>query len=147
MNKLQIQKDLVAHLRTGLLADETDAEAQRSDALVDEDDSTSVDDISHEDQAGEIHGLIEQADEKQGLLADEAEKLDMSATETVRPGAVVEMDGEHYVVGIASSSFVSEGVEYAGLSTDAPIYSTLEGKRAGDTFTFADREHTIASVN
>lgn len=147
MDKMQIRQDLVAHLRAGLVADEKDAESLRSAALVNEEDSYRTDDVSHEDQAGDIHGLIEDVDEKQDELADQAEKLDMSPTDTVRPGAVIEMDGAHYVVGVASSAFVSGGVEYAGISTETPVYPTLEGKRAGDTFSFADGEHTIGSVD
>lgn len=146
MNKDQIKADLVAHLREGLLADMAEANAEGAAALVDEQDETRVDDISHEDEAGDLHGLIEKADEREDTAADAAEQLDMSAADVVRPGAVIEMDGQHFVVGIASSAFTSGGVEYSGISTDAPVYETLAGKKAGDTFTFADVEHHIGSV-
>lgn len=147
MNKDQIKADLVAHLREGLLADMAEANAEGAAALVDEQDETRVDDISHEDEAGELHGLVEKVDERENAAADAAEQLDMSATDVVRPGAVIEMDGQHFVVGVASSAFTSGGVEYSGISTDAPVYETLVGKKAGDTFTFADAEHHVGSVD
>lgn len=149
MNKQQIKDDLIAHLREGVLAEQAEANAEGAAALVDERDLSGehrVDDVSQEEEAGDLTGLAEQAEAAESDEVEAAKALDVSATDTVRPGAVIEMDGAHFVVGVPSSAFTSGGVEYTGLSTDAPIYAELEGKKAADTFSFNDIEHTITSV-
>lgn len=146
VNKDQVKVDLIAQLRRGVRADVATAGAEGGAAQVDEQDVTRVDDISQEDDAGDLHGLTDQVDEREKALADAAETLDFSPTDVVRPGAVIELDGAHYVVGVASSAFTSGGVEYSGIAVDAPIYSALEDKKAGDTISFGDATHRIGAV-
>lgn len=147
MDKDQIKADLVAHLRGGVLADQAQANAEGAAALVDETDETRVDDVAQEVEAGDLHGLDEQVEQTESAEVEAALALDVSPADTVRPGAVIEMDGTRFVVGVPASAFTSGGVEYTGLSTDAPAYAALEGHRAGDTVTFADTEHHIDAVS
>lgn len=149
MDKQQLKADLIAHLRGGVLTEMAEANAEGAAALVDERELTDeqrVDDLSQEDEAGELHGLAREAEEQESEEVAAATALDMSATDVVRPGAVVELDGERFVVGVASSEFESGGQTYSGISTDAPVYAELVGKRAGDTVTMGDGEVQIGSV-
>ncbi len=75
--------------------------------------------------------------------------LDQFGTEeqhdTVQVGAVVMTDQRNFYIAI-SRNFEVDGVEYTGISTSAPIYEVLEGKKAGDTVKFADQTYKISEV-
>jgi hypothetical protein len=45
-----------------------------------------------------------------------------------------------------TGKFVCDGNEIKGISTQAPIYAELEGKRAGDAISFNGREFVIEEV-
>lgn len=75
--------------------------------------------------------------------------LDQMGTEmqhdSVQVGSVVLTDQRNFYVSISRNCEV-DGVEYIGISTSAPIYEVLEGKKAGDRFEFADQHYTISEV-
>jgi len=75
-----------------------------------------------------------------------AETIDFAPTSEIRPGAIVVLDGDHYVVGVVSSPFDCDGVTYEGMTTGAPLYAAIKDLRAGGTFTFAGTEHRVDSV-
>lgn len=64
---------------------------------------------------------------------------------TVEPGAIVITSNRNLLVAIART-FRSGDREFTGISAAAPIYSFLEGKKAGDTYTFNDQKYTITEV-
>ncbi|MFG1910673.1 hypothetical protein [Kribbella sp. NPDC048928] len=73
--------------------------------------------------------------------------MDFSPTTEVRPGAIVVLDGDHYVVGVISSAFECDGVTYEGMATDALLYEAIKGLQTGDTFTFAGMDYHLDSVS
>ena len=77
---------------------------------------------------------------------DAIEGLDFSPADTVRPGAVVVLDGRHFVVAVPTTRFTCEGTEYMGISTQSPIYLALEGLAKGDKINRAGRALTIEEV-
>ncbi|WP_410789671.1 hypothetical protein [Kribbella sp. C-35] len=144
--KLRVKEALVAHLEAHLRA--TDAAVGREDsaARLDQDSSFSVDDQSQSDEAGDLGGLYEEVAKRQHSSVAHAESLDFAPTSEIRPGAIVVLDDNHYVVGVVSSPFECDGVTYEGMTTDAPLYAALKNLHPGDTFTFAATEHHIDSV-
>ena len=144
--KLRVKEALVAHLEAHLRA--TDAAVGREDsaARLDPDSSFSVDAQSQSDEAGDLGGLYEGVAERQHSTVAQAESLDFAPTNEIRPGAIVVLDDNHYVVGVVSSPFECDGVTYEGMTTDAPLYDALKDLHPGDTFTFAAGEHRIDSV-
>ena len=74
--------------------------------------------------------------------------LDLShRSETVRPGSVVETKNNYYFVSVPLGEIdMDSGRQVYAISTDAPIYKALEGKKAGDKFTFNDSEVEIVKV-
>lgn len=144
--KLRVKEALVAHLEAHLRA--TDAAVGREDsaARLDPDSSFSVDDQSQSDEAGDLGGLYEDVAERQHTTVAHAKSLDFATTSEIRPGAIVILDDNHYVVGVVSSPFECDGVTYEGMTTDAPLYDALKDLHPGDTFTFAATEHRIDSV-
>ena len=145
--KLRVKEALVAHLEEHLRA--TDAAVGREDsaARLEPDSSFSVDDQSQSAEAGDLGRLYEDVAARQHSTVALAEGLDFASTSEIRPGAIVVLDDNHYVVGVVSSPFECDGVTYEGMTTDAPLYDALKDLHAGDTFTFAATEHRINAVS
>lgn len=75
-----------------------------------------------------------------------ARSLDFGPKDKVEPGAVVCVDGRHFVIGVATGKFVCEGVELMGLSNAAPFYDALDGLTAGEIAEFRGREFEVRAV-
>ena len=68
-------------------------------------------------------------------------------SETVRPGSVVETKDSYYFVSVPLGEIpMDSGSKIYAISTDAPIYKELEGKKEGDEFTFHDQKVEIVKI-
>lgn len=145
-SKQQVKDDLLAHLQERLTSS-TSSTAQQAAAGAGAPDQRRVDDDSQRDEAGDLHDIFGRADAQERLDLKEARALDVSPRDVVGPGAIIELDGRHYVVGVPTDEFVSGGVAYEGIATDAPIYDVIHGLRADDTFSFGGQDQVITSVD
>ena len=69
-------------------------------------------------------------------------------SEVVRPGSVVETEKGYYFVSVPLGEIDMEsGSKVYAISTDAPIYQEMEGKKAGDSFNFRDGKVDIVKVH
>ncbi|MEZ4760372.1 MAG: hypothetical protein R2810_11340 [Flavobacteriales bacterium] len=66
--------------------------------------------------------------------------------DTVRYGSVVVTDRHHLLIATSIDGFDVEGEEYLGLSTKAPLYQALNGKKAGETVQVNGNTFTIKQV-
>ena len=73
-------------------------------------------------------------------------QIDFRETSEVKEGAAVLLNGRWFVVAVATAPFCCGDTTYMGISTAAPVYQCLEGKRAGDSFTFKGQLMTIDAV-
>lgn len=63
-------------------------------------------------------------------------------------GSVVETDQNYYYVSVPLGAInMDDGSTVMAISTDAPIYEKLKGKKPGDTFTFNDQDYKIQDVS
>lgn len=68
-------------------------------------------------------------------------------SEVVRAGSVVETKNGYYFISVPLGEIDMEsGSKVYAISTDAPIYKEMEGKKAGDSFHFRDGEVEIVKV-
>lgn len=68
-------------------------------------------------------------------------------SEVVRPGSVVETKNGYYFVSVPLGEIDMEsGSKVYAISTDAPIYKELEGKKEGDSFDFRDGKVEIVKI-
>ena len=68
-------------------------------------------------------------------------------SETIRPGSLIETKNSFYYVSIPLGQIdLEDGSRVFAISTDAPIYKHLDGKKAGDSFIFNDEEVEIVKV-
>lgn len=77
---------------------------------------------------------------------DVLENLDFSVTDTVQPGAVVSFGGRHAIVSVSTTQFEHDGVSYIGISPQSPIYQSMDGLAAGDSFVFNGKDIRIDDV-
>lgn len=61
-------------------------------------------------------------------------------------GSIVETDIKNFYVSVGVEEFEVDGKEFFGLSTRAPIYKSMIGKKKGDRFTFQGEEHEIKDL-
>ncbi len=66
---------------------------------------------------------------------------------TVRPGSVVETKHNYFFVSVALGEIDMEsGSKIYAISTDAPIYKEIDGRKEGDKFTFKGEEVEILNI-
>ena len=115
--------------------------------LLNQGDVIDADDQSHHRANLEVsEGLDQHLHEHEGHLKL-IKSISFDTTDTVKVGAVVSINGRCMVVAVSKPKFQFDGRDFLGISTDAPIYSQLKGKKAGDEFTFNGRGFKIESVN
>ncbi|WP_371403158.1 hypothetical protein OHA10_35380 [Kribbella sp. NBC_00662] len=147
VDKSRIKDALLRQVEADLRAAQGDVAREDSAAKLDQDSSFTVDDQSQAAEAGDLGGLLEGREQRQAGILSQIEKLDFGPRSEVGPGAIVGFDGDRYVVGVVAAAFECDGATYEGISTDAPIYAAIAGLRAGDTFSFAGRDHQIDFVS
>ncbi len=64
----------------------------------------------------------------------------------VSPGSVVVTNHRTFFIGVSSESVDVEGQNIFGISRQAPIFSGMEGKKAGESFSFRETHYQIESV-
>lgn len=63
-------------------------------------------------------------------------------------GSLVETDQSYYYVSVPLGAIeMDDGSTVMAISTEAPIYNELRGKREGDTFTYNDRHFKIVNLH
>ncbi|NJW53193.1 transcription elongation factor [Salinimicrobium oceani] len=68
-------------------------------------------------------------------------------SEVVRPGSVVETKNAYYFISVPLGEIdLESGSKVYAISTQAPLYKELEGRKAGDSFNFRDGEVEIVKV-
>lgn len=147
VDKGRIKDALLRQVEADLRAAQGDVAREDSAAKLDQDSSFTVDDQSQAAEAGDLGGLLEGREQRQAGILSQIEKLDFGPRSEVGPGAIVGFDGDRYVVGVVAAAFECDGATYEGISTDAPIYAAIAGRRAGDTFSFAGHDNQVEFVS
>lgn len=84
------------------------------------------------------------------MVSDELDKLKRidpeEAHETVHLGSVVVTDKERFFVSVSIERFKVGDQGYFGISTKAPVYHAMEGKKAGDSFEVNGNRFEILEV-
>ena len=94
---------------------------------------------------------------KRDMFAQQLQKIleQRSVLEKVDPekkigkvafGALVITDSQKIFVSIGLGRIISEGEEYFVISPGVPIYQSMEGLKAGDTFSFRGQNFSIREI-
>lgn len=110
-------------------------------------DVTDLDDKSHHSQNAVLSATLDNAvhNHQEHLAIIKAISFDPKTT--VEPGAIVSVNGRCMIVAVSKPPFKIGDRNFIGISTDAPIYAKLKGKKAGDSFMFNNQKFTIEIIN
>lgn len=147
MDKNKLKQALIALEKKHIDSAEMKYEDFLKGNLLDKTEVVDADDQSHHRQSLEIS---DQLDEQAHVHAEHLEiinKISFEPTDIVQPGAVVSVNGRCMIVAVPKSPFKVGDRDFMGISTSAPIYSSLKGKKAGESFEFNNQRFTIEAVN
>ena len=65
---------------------------------------------------------------------------------TAQLGTVVVTDRENFFVSVSVEDFEVEGMHFFGLSTESPLFKSMEGKKKGDRFSLNYSEYRIIDI-
>lgn len=117
-----------------------------NESIVGNDGVIDMDDHSHAQTNAEIsENLDKQIHEHQEHL-QLINDISFEPTDVVRPGAVVLVNGRCMVVAVPKTKFQFAGKSFIGISTEAPIYALMHGKKAGEEFMLNGQKFTIEAV-
>lgn len=105
-----------------------------------------------EDNKGQLLGDFEKYAEYLNQAQEMKEKLaniDLEHySETVNFGSVIETDKDLYFVAVPVGELeLEDGSKVYSISTEAPIYQVMKDRKAGDSFSFNDKEREIKKVH
>lgn len=107
-------------------------------------------DSGAQSMAQETDEQISLLSEQLQMLLDEMEKLERIETESlhdvVHLGSVVVTDKFKFFVSVSIERFKCGGEDYFGVSTLAPIYKAMEGKKVGESFEVNDNRFLIKDL-
>ncbi|MFV0201437.1 GreA/GreB family elongation factor [Empedobacter falsenii] len=150
MSKKHIRKEVIQHL-IQLKQDEINAlkESERiyaEGADLDEESSLELDDFAQQSQstdaARKLNIRINQATED----LENFKALRPELINEITEGNVVLTDKVNFVIGLSFKDFEWENKNFVGISTQAPIFEALIGKRAGDKLEFNGIHYTIEEI-
>lgn len=73
--------------------------------------------------------------------------LNVTAQSTVvEPGSVVVTDQLTFFIGVSSEKVEIEGQQFFGISTKAPIYTSMKGLQKGSSFQYNETKYLIEDV-
>ena len=105
-----------------------------------------------EDNKGQLLGDFEKYAEYLNQAQEMKEKLSAidldHYSESVNFGSVVETDKDLYFVAVPIGEIeLEDGSKVFSISTEAPIYQVMKDKKAGDRFSFKEKEREIKKVH
>lgn len=108
---------------------------------------TDLDDKSHHIQDAALSETLDKAVHGHQEHLATIKAISFEPKTIVEPGAIVSVNGRCIIVAVSKPAFKIGDRNFIGISTDAPIYAELKGKKAGDSFTFNNQKFTIEVVN
>lgn len=150
MNKKHVRKEVIDHL-IQLKNEEINAlqksyEIYADGADLDEESSLKMDDFAQQsqstDSARNIQIRIDQA--QQNL--DDFKNVRPELVDEITAGNVVFTNKVNFVIGLAFKEFEWENQRFVGISTAAPIFEALVGKREGDEVEFNGTTYLIEEI-
>ena len=134
-------KETIAHFKEEI------AQIKESEMITNQgqfdDTEQSQNEASHEvmnSLALQVNMALDQLRTLESILDPEA------LLESVSFGAIVKTDKRIFFISVGIESFQIEGQTVFGISTEAPIYGAMKGKRKGERFSYRDVQYLIEAV-
>lgn len=115
-------------------------------ARIDRSEPTEDDEQAQAEIASDLAEVLDDNVHDHTGKLDKLREVDFGPKSTVTEGALVQLSGRYFVVAVSTGKFSCDGREIMGISTMAPIFNAIEGKRAGEIVEFNGRELVIEDV-
>lgn len=142
----EIKKHLIHLKEEEIRLLEQAAATYSGDADLDEEAVIDADDLSHQSQSTEAaRNVYAQLEEAQQQL-DAFRKIQPEGVSVIMDGSIVITNQANLVIGLSVKDFEWKGARFVGISTKAPVFSVLAGKREGDSFRFNEIDYVIEQI-
>ncbi len=146
MDKQKIKQE-IERIQQGVIDDMEESRHRLETAAdLDENETMDPEDLSRQNELGNMATRLKFMLQKAKADLEMFHELPMDGGDIVKAGSLVETDSYVFYVGIAVHPFDLDGKHIVSISTDAPIYIAMHGKKTGDEFTVAKRNYKILSI-
>jgi hypothetical protein len=104
--------------------------------MLNRNDVIDQDDQSHHRQEEEVRDKLHDQVHIHQHHLEEIEALSFRTSHIVEPGAVIKVNGNYMVIATADGNFKFDGKNFISISTKAPLYQCMMGKKKGDMCSF-----------
>lgn len=145
--KTVILNAIIGELNKNAIAYKSSLRTLDTDINLDENTLIEPDDISQKDQSTDISTDLQGQAEILNNTINTVESYQAVERTVFSPGALVETDGMYLLVGVSLPPLQINNKKVIGVTENAKIYPSLEGKKKGDQLRLANRVFTILSVS
>lgn len=146
MNKIKILEQIVKEQSKTLANLTASIQKYKSASDMDEDDTLDPEDYSHQGEAREMKMRMEQLLLKESKNLELIEKCLSIENEEVAFGALLNLDSKYLFVGVSIHPFSFEGKEVYSISTEAPIFQLIKGKKVNELIELGTNSYIIKSI-
>jgi hypothetical protein len=146
IDKLQLQKAMLTMYETIIHDLREELKAKDSLANMDEDNTLDPEDFSNQTESREMKMLLQKQLDKALFDYEKVKNIDFSEKTEAGVGALVTTDMFNFILGVATTPFLFGNMQVVGVSTEAPIYRNLLGRKVGDSFQFSGNQYNINQV-
>lgn len=134
-------------LKQSLESFEASDDVYKSSTDLDEESTRDMDDFSQQSTDQDMQMRMQTQAKKVAENITRLETYGQSKQESVKPGALVETKNIWFFIGIAlPANMKIEKKRIVGISEDAPIYASIEGKKKGATITIGNQKLKIQNI-
>jgi hypothetical protein len=146
VDKLELKKTMLTMYETIIHDLKEELKTKESLANIDEDNTLDPEDYSNQTVSNEMKKLLQKQLEKAKLDFEKVKNMDFSEKSEAVVGALVTTDMFNFILGVATTPFLFGNLQVVGVSTEAPIFNSLLGSKAGDSFQFSGNQYNINKV-
>lgn len=146
VDKLQLQKTMLNMYETIINDLKEELKVKETLANIDEDNTLDPEDYSNQTVSKEMKMLLQKQLDKAQFDFEKVKNMDFSEKSVAVVGALVTTDMFNFILGVATTPFLFGNMQIVGVSTEAPIFSSLLGKKEGDSFQFTGHQYNINYV-
>lgn len=114
--------------------------------LLNRNDVIDQDDQSHHRQEERLRKKLDEQVHDHHHHLEEIEALNFNPSDVVEPGAVIKVNDSYMVVATADGNFKFDGKDFISISTKAPLYQCMMGKKKGDMCSFNNFNFKIEEI-
>jgi hypothetical protein len=146
MDKLTLKNTILKAQQETIDRLKKEYESYQSGGDLNLEDVRDLDDNSHREETEEYLQALETQIRQREWELEKLQGLDFGSKSSVTEGAVAQVNGQYYVIGIPACQFDHEGMHFIAMSQDAPFYQELMNKKKNDSFVFSKKQYTVESI-